>query len=216
MTPGRKKKLSERNYSLRRIRKSILVRAQTSGVDAFFNRVNHSAYLFKDISEIVSYPDWMASEPLSFQAYWFQSFSFSVKVIVGNCLKYTAYKSCPSHKCSTSLYSLFSSQCIAQTKVGQHIRIKYINISYSFLFLRNTQILVWQRTELSNFLHLWPPGPALPPVFAAQEIMFPSCCCSVHTQRHYSLKDSCKWCFESEVTECRSPSQHCPADLHFT
>lgn len=134
---------------------------------------DHSVYLFKDISEIVYYPDWMASEPLSFQAYWFQSFSFSVKVTVGNCLKYTAYKSCPSHKCSTSFYFLFSSQCIAQTKVGQHIWVKYINISYSFLFLHNTQILVWQaqRTELANILHLCPPNPALPLVFAAQEII---------------------------------------------
>lgn len=131
--------LNERKYSLRRIWESILVRAQTSGVDAFFHRVNHSAYLFKDTSEIVYYPDWMASEPLSFQAYWFQSFSFSVKVTVGNCLKYTAYKSCPSHKCSTSSYFLFSSQCIAQTKVGQHIWIKYIKISSSCLFLHNTQ-----------------------------------------------------------------------------
>lgn len=173
MAPGRKKFLNERKYSLRRIRESIPVRAQTSGVDAFFHKVNHSAHLFKDISEIVYYPDWMAQEPLSFQAYWFQSFSFSVKVTIGNCLKYTAYKSCPSHKCSTSFYFLFSSQCIAQTKVGQHIWIKYINISYSFLFLHNTQILVQQlqRTELVNFLHLCPLNPFLPPVFAAQEII---------------------------------------------
>lgn len=100
-------------------------------------------------------------------------FSFSVKVTIGNCLKYTAYKSCPSHKCSTSFYFLFSSQCIAQTKVGQHIWIKYINISYSFLFLHNTQILVrqLQRTKLVNFLHLCPPNPFLPTVFAAQEII---------------------------------------------
>lgn len=163
--------LNERKYSLRRIWESILVRAQTSGVDAFFHRVNHSAYLFKDTSEIVYYPDWMASEPLSFQAYWFQSFSFSVKVTVGNCLKYTAYKSCPSRKCSTSFYFLFSSQCIAQTKVGQHIWIKYIKISSSFLFLHSDPGLTVQRTELANFLHLCPPNPALPPVFAAQEII---------------------------------------------
>lgn len=144
----------------------------TPGVDAFFNRVTHSVYLFKDIPEIVYYPDWMASEPLSFQAYWIQSFSLSVKVSVGNCLKYTAYKSCHLHKCSASFWFLFSSQCIAQTKVGQHIWIKYINIS-GFLFLHNTQMLVWQlqRTELVNFLRLCPPNPALSPGFAAHEIM---------------------------------------------